>query len=284
MAGVDDEELVELVGQVLGLAHVVDDLADRPRRRHGDEVRLHQAAGGILRVFEAALQRDPLDRRDLREDLGLLLGLEVFEDRDRVVGFELADAFRHRLRRQLVEDLDADAYRRARSARRSRSRRRGGGSKAGRAPRARAPRSGRRGRLRAAAGEVADARLRRRPRWRARRASTNAAVEVGRARRGRQSAAAGFAREVVSSAIGFSGSGRGRTPSISPAGLPETTPPKRKSAAESRRFCFVRDENGAVEKTRTSTGCPTATSTLRVYQFRHDREKAGHLRTAVTSS
>ena len=27
----------------------------------------------------------------------------------------------------------------------------------------------------------------------------------------------------------------------------------------------------AVEKTRTSTGCPTATSTLRVYQFRHDR-------------
>lgn len=29
--------------------------------------------------------------------------------------------------------------------------------------------------------------------------------------------------------------------------------------------------DGAVEKTRTSTGCPTATSTLRVYQFRHDR-------------
>ena len=31
-------------------------------------------------------------------------------------------------------------------------------------------------------------------------------------------------------------------------------------------------EFGAVEKTRTSTGLtPTATSTLRVYQFRHDR-------------
>src|SRR5690606_19619590 len=29
--------------------------------------------------------------------------------------------------------------------------------------------------------------------------------------------------------------------------------------------------DGAVEKTRTSTGCPTATATLRVYQFRHDR-------------
>ncbi len=33
----------------------------------------------------------------------------------------------------------------------------------------------------------------------------------------------------------------------------------------------VDQENGAVEKTRTSTGCPTATSTLRVYQFRHNR-------------
>lgn len=32
---------------------------------------------------------------------------------------------------------------------------------------------------------------------------------------------------------------------------------------------------GAVEKTRTSTGCPTATSTLRVYQFRHDRTVTG---------
>src|SRR5580704_11087496 len=30
-------------------------------------------------------------------------------------------------------------------------------------------------------------------------------------------------------------------------------------------------QDGAVEKTRTSTGYPTATSTLRVYQFRHDR-------------
>ena len=31
------------------------------------------------------------------------------------------------------------------------------------------------------------------------------------------------------------------------------------------------NRNGAVERTRTSTDCSTATSTLRVYQFRHDR-------------
>ena len=43
---------------------------------------------------------------------------------------------------------------------------------------------------------------------------------------------------------------------------------KRKPAGRSLR-AFI----GAAEKTRTSTGYyPTATSTLRVYQFRHGRE------------
>ncbi len=36
-------------------------------------------------------------------------------------------------------------------------------------------------------------------------------------------------------------------------------------------FGIALGANGAVEKTRTSTPCGTATSTLRVYQFRHDR-------------
>src|SRR5690606_1679332 len=50
---------------------------------------------------------------------------------------------------------------------------------------------------------------------------------------------------------------------------------RRHAHARTRRQLRVLDdyrlEDGAVEKTRTSTGCPTATSTLRVYQFRHDR-------------
>ena len=46
-----------------------------------------------------------------------------------------------------------------------------------------------------------------------------------------------------------------------------------------------KSSDGAVEKTRTSTGCPTATSTLRVYQFRHDRtsRRAGANRPAAFS-
>src|SRR5262249_27292536 len=46
--------------------------------------------------------------RQLLEDLGLLVFRQILEDRNSVVGFELADTFCDRLRRQLVEDLVAN--------------------------------------------------------------------------------------------------------------------------------------------------------------------------------
>ena len=46
---------------------------------------------------------------------------------------------------------------------------------------------------------------------------------------------------------------------------------KTKKPPEGSFLFHPRGVNGAVEKTRTSTPCGTATSTLRVYQFRHDR-------------
>ena len=55
-------------------------------------------------------------------------------------------------------------------------------------------------------------------------------------------------------------------------------PSDAKSPAEGGALqAFPLQRFGAVEKTRTSTGCPTATSTLRVYQFRHDRRKSGSM-------
>ena len=51
---------------------------------------------------------------------------------------------------------------------------------------------------------------------------------------------------------------------------------------KARRICVRPWRNGAVEKTRTSTGAmPTATSTLRVYQFRHDRKGLATTTTVV---
>ena len=54
---IDDIDVGECLRQVLGLAHMVDDLAHRPEGRHRHEVRLHETAGGVLRIFEVALER-----------------------------------------------------------------------------------------------------------------------------------------------------------------------------------------------------------------------------------
>ena len=42
---------------------------DRPERRHRHEVRLHETAGGLLGIFEVALERGAVAGRDLRQDL-----------------------------------------------------------------------------------------------------------------------------------------------------------------------------------------------------------------------
>src|SRR5690348_18469227 len=70
---IDDEHFVEAVRQVLGLAHIVDRLADRPERRYGDEIGLHDAAGRVLGIFQAPLECRALERRQLGEDVRLLV-------------------------------------------------------------------------------------------------------------------------------------------------------------------------------------------------------------------
>ncbi len=105
---IDDEDLGEAVGKVLVLAHVVDGLADRPERRHGDELGLHAPAGALFRIVERAAQPDALGEGQLRQDLVLVLLVEVLEDVDGVVGIE----FLHRLRDlrvgHVVDDVEAD--------------------------------------------------------------------------------------------------------------------------------------------------------------------------------
>ena len=59
-------------------------------------------------IVQAALERVALPRRQLFEDFLLVLFVEAFEQFDGVIGLELADAFRDRLRLELFEDLLAD--------------------------------------------------------------------------------------------------------------------------------------------------------------------------------
>ena len=105
---VDDEDLAEAVGQVLVIAHVVDGLADRPEWRHRHELGLHAPAGGLFRIVERAPQPDALGERQLRQDLVLVLLVEVFQDVDGVVGIELLDGLGDLLVGQIVDDVEAD--------------------------------------------------------------------------------------------------------------------------------------------------------------------------------
>jgi hypothetical protein len=76
-------------------------------RRDRHQLALHQAAGAVLREGQALLQQDALLDRNALQHLLLLLRLEVFQQLDRVVGVELADHFRQRLRPQLLDHLVA---------------------------------------------------------------------------------------------------------------------------------------------------------------------------------
>ena len=110
----------------------------RSNGRHRDELGLHAPAGRIFRVVQAALQRDALGRRQLLEDLGLVVLRQVFEDVDRVVGIEVAHALGDGLGRQLLEDFLADRVvdlGQRREVERAPSARSGAGAGPGRAPR-----------------------------------------------------------------------------------------------------------------------------------------------------
>ena len=61
----------------------------------------------LFGIVQATGERGTVGLRQLLEDFCLLVFRQVLEDRDGVVGLELADAFCHRLRRQLIEDLVA---------------------------------------------------------------------------------------------------------------------------------------------------------------------------------
>ena len=107
IGGIDHEDFVEAVGQVVGQAHEVDRLLHRPEGRHGDEIGLHDAAGRVFGIFEAALQRDALEMRELGKDVGLLVLVEVLEQIDGFVGIELLQRLCHLLGRHVLQHLIA---------------------------------------------------------------------------------------------------------------------------------------------------------------------------------
>ena len=75
---------------------------------HRDQVALHQAAGGFLRIAQRLLDRGAVVRLHRAEHRLLVVAVEVFDERDRVVGLELPGDVRDLLRLHFVEQALAD--------------------------------------------------------------------------------------------------------------------------------------------------------------------------------
>ena len=106
--GVDQHDVIELLGQIVGRAQVVDRLADVPVLGGHHHLPLHQAAGGVLRIGQRLLDGDPVAVLEHLEDR-LLLGLvEILEQVDHVIGFEFAHRVGQHLGVQGADHLLAD--------------------------------------------------------------------------------------------------------------------------------------------------------------------------------
>jgi len=84
---------------------VVDGLANGPELGCGQHLALHQAAGGLVLVGQAALDGRPVVGVHRRQHLGALLALQVVDDVGRVVGVELFQGAGQGRRMNRVEDL-----------------------------------------------------------------------------------------------------------------------------------------------------------------------------------
>ena len=77
--------------EVVGIAHVVDHLPNRPERRHRHEVSLHETAGRLLGVLEIALHRGTIDRGDELKDRLPVGGIEPPPHVRPTVGLQTGD-------------------------------------------------------------------------------------------------------------------------------------------------------------------------------------------------
>ena len=90
------------------VAQIVDHLADRHMFGHRDQVALHQATGGFLRVGQRAFDRRAIFGVERVED-GLLVGIvHILDHRDGIVGVEFGRESRHLFRRKIADQVLAD--------------------------------------------------------------------------------------------------------------------------------------------------------------------------------
>jgi hypothetical protein len=110
VARVDQDDVIELVGQPFDRAQVVDGLADRPVLRHRHRFRLHQPAGGIFRPGHGAFDRGPVVAFQRLQDEGLVAVLQILQHVDDIVRIKLAHRVGQHVARQRLDHLLADRF------------------------------------------------------------------------------------------------------------------------------------------------------------------------------
>ena len=106
---IDDDDVVEILRQIVRGAQVIDHLAHGPERRRLDHLALHQAPGAVFGIGQRLGDRGAVGGLQRFEGLAPGRLVEVLEQVDHIVGFELPDRLGQLLRRQEGEDLVAHA-------------------------------------------------------------------------------------------------------------------------------------------------------------------------------
>jgi hypothetical protein len=107
MARIDHVDFPEIRGERLARSQIIDHVAYGPMLWNRDQVALHQAAGRFLREGERFLDRRAVVGIERPEDGALLVLLHVLDDRDGIVGVELAGDDRDFVRLERIDQLVA---------------------------------------------------------------------------------------------------------------------------------------------------------------------------------
>jgi hypothetical protein len=105
---IDDEDIVDVVGQIGGFAAIVDHLADRPAIRHLDQRALHEAPGRIFPKGQRLLDLGAILGRQFGQDLLPLCLRQILENGRSVVGFQLTRSGGDFLAVELFENVLED--------------------------------------------------------------------------------------------------------------------------------------------------------------------------------
>ena len=97
---IHDEYFVEFLSQIAFATHIVDQTADIHMFRYRHKVPAHQAASGFFRISERAFNRRAVFGIDLGKDCLLIVFVQILDQLNRIIGFELLDNGRNRFRRE----------------------------------------------------------------------------------------------------------------------------------------------------------------------------------------